>query len=476
LSAGPGPRWQTKLATAIHARAALRDGVAYVGTSGGEFHAIAMTDGRFKWTFAAGRGVFGEALATDDAVYFACDNGYLFKLDRAKGKELWRYDLGDERAAHPAAPARRQQRRLRLGFLATMDNFVYALDRESGQIIWRWQMPDAGSTSSDGGGQYRPHITMLDGISLDQLRTFIAAADEGSFSAAGRRLKRAQSVVSLTLANLEAQLGVKLFDRRARFPVLTDHGRALLADARAVTSLADLFKAQAKSLAGGLEPELSVIADVMLPTSIFTAAVAAFQQQFPSTLLRLDVESSALVEPVLSGRCALGIVGSWSVAPPQLTRERLLAVQLPMVVAPQHPLARHRKPIPMAALSEYIQLVHTDVSDRARGPSSVLSSRMWRLSHLGAKHAFLRAGFGFGSLPLHVVEQDLASGALVQIAIEDALPEDRSVVMSAVYRTDSPPGPAGRWFIDRLKSEDQLQRNRAGRAPKRAASRARRKR
>jgi DNA-binding transcriptional LysR family regulator len=89
------------------------------------------------------------------------------------------------------------------------------------------------------------------GVSLDQLRTFIAAADEGSFSAAGRRLKRAQSVVSQTLANLEGELGVRLFDRSARFPVLTDQGRALLADARAVAGSVELFKARAMSLAGG---------------------------------------------------------------------------------------------------------------------------------------------------------------------------------------------------------------------------------
>jgi len=76
---------------------------------------------------------------------------------------------------------------------------------------------------------------MLDGVSLDQLRTFIAAADEGSFSAAGRRLRRAQSVVSQTLANLEWQLGVKLFDRSAPPPLLTDQGGALLADARTVS-------------------------------------------------------------------------------------------------------------------------------------------------------------------------------------------------------------------------------------------------
>ncbi len=64
---------------------------------------------------------------------------------------------------------------------------------------------------------------------------------------------------------------------------------------------------------------------------------------------------------------------------------------------------------------------------------------------------FLRAGFGFGFMPLHVVEADLASGALVQIAAEEAPPEGHAILMSAIYRTDSPPGPAGRWIIDHLK-------------------------
>src|SRR5437773_11773562 len=69
-------------------------------------------------------------------------------------------------------------------------------------------------------------MVMLDAITLDQLRTFIAAVDEGSVSAAGRKLRGAQSVVSQTLANLEAQLGVKLFDRSARYPRLTEEGAA----------------------------------------------------------------------------------------------------------------------------------------------------------------------------------------------------------------------------------------------------------
>ncbi len=96
---------------------------------------------------------------------------------------------------------------------------------------------------------------MLDGVSLDQLRTFIAAVDEGSFSAAGRRLGRAQSAVSQTLAALEAQLGVMLFDRGGRLPVLTEPGRALLAEARVAAAGMDRLKARAKSLTAGLETD-----------------------------------------------------------------------------------------------------------------------------------------------------------------------------------------------------------------------------
>ena len=114
---------------------------------------------------------------------------------------------------------------------------------------------------------------MLDAFTLDQLRTFIVAADEGSFSAAARKLNRAQSVVSQTLANLEGQLGVRLFDRSERYPRLTDEGRSLLTDARVVADNIDGFKARARAMREGLEPELGVSMDVMYPMdSIVRAA------------------------------------------------------------------------------------------------------------------------------------------------------------------------------------------------------------
>jgi DNA-binding transcriptional LysR family regulator len=296
---------------------------------------------------------------------------------------------------------------------------------------------------------------MLDGLSLDQLRTFIAAADEGSFSAGGRRLRRAQSVVSQTLANLEAQLGVKLFDRSSRSPVLTSQGVALLAEARAVVSRMDVFKARAKGLSDGLEPELSVVVDVVFPLERLTSAVAAFQEKFPATPLRLYVEAlGAVLQPVIEGRCAFGVMGSLPTAPPELTREHLLNVGWAFVVSPKHPLASIKGSIPARVLAQHRQLVLTDRSELSQGKEfGVLSSSTWRLADLGAKHAFLRAGLGWGGMPVDAIKRDLANRSLVKIRIED-LPEGHLVMaMSAVFRADTPPGPAGRWLIERLKSK-----------------------
>jgi len=104
-------------------------------------------------------------------------------------------------------------------------------------------------------------------------------------------------------------------------------------------------------------------------------------------------------------------------------------------------------------LAQHRQLVLTDRSELSHGKEfGVYSANTWRLADLGAKHAFLRAGLGWGGMPVGAIESDLANRSLVEIRIED-LPEGHLVMaMSAVFRTDKPPGPAGRWLIERLKS------------------------
>jgi DNA-binding transcriptional LysR family regulator len=303
---------------------------------------------------------------------------------------------------------------------------------------------------------------MLDGVTLDQLRTFIAAVEQGSFSAAGRKLRRAQSVVSQTLANLEGQLGVTLFDRRARYPTLTEDGRALLENARAVADEMDGLKARAKTLREGLEPELSLSIDVMYPMDELTTAVAKFRVTFPHTPLRLYVEVlGAVIEPVLQGTCQIGIVGSLPALPDAMHSELLLDVPLLTVVAPAHPLAKYKGVVPLSELQRHVQLVLTDRSTLSNGQSyGVFSKNIWRLADMGARHAFLRAGFGFGNMPQFMVEDDITAGKLRVIRIQ--MPSNLKPIMPmrAVYRNDAPPGPAGRWLIQHLKGRSQTSKKR----------------
>ncbi|MBZ5763280.1 LysR family transcriptional regulator [Rhizobium sp. VS19-DR104.2] len=294
---------------------------------------------------------------------------------------------------------------------------------------------------------------MLDGLSLDQLRTFVAAADEGSFSAAGRRLRRTQSAVSETIANLEAQLAVMLFDRTGRYPRLTAQGNALLVDARSVVSAVDGMKARAKGIAGGLEPELSAVIDVFFPISVIADVSHEFRREFPATPLRLYVEAlGGAVQPLIDGRASFGLVVSLPTLPSGLVGEGLASVEFVMVAASTHPLAAYEGLIPRQDLARHVQLVLADRTDLSAGREcGVMSPLIWRLADLFAKHAFLISGLGWGGMPLHAVRKHIEEGRLVQLSIQDIPPGGLKLPMSAVYRVDAPPGPAGRWMIDRLK-------------------------
>jgi len=294
---------------------------------------------------------------------------------------------------------------------------------------------------------------MLDGVSLDQLRTFITAADEGSFSAASRKLHRAQSVVSDTIGNLEDQIGVALFDRSSRYPKLTPAGTLLLADARNIVTNVDLLKARAKGMALGLEPELTIVVDVFYPIDAITQVAHEFRAHYPGVALRIYVEAlGAAIQPVLDGRCSIGVIGSLPIIPKIFTNERLGSIAYFMVAATHHPLAAYKGKIPKEELSKHTQIVLTDRSDLSSGREmGVISPATWHLADLFAKHSFLLNGLGWGGMPLHIVARDLQEQRLVLLPIEDVPPDGLSMTMSAVWQTRSPPGPAGRWFIERLK-------------------------
>jgi len=113
---------------------------------------------------------------------------------------------------------------------------------------------------------------------LDQLRVFLTVVDVGSFAGAARKLGRATSVVSYSIANLETQLGVELFDREStRKPQLTEAGRTVWSEARTISNGVNNLRAKVRGLLEGLESEVHLVLDVMLPASRVTDALKAFR-------------------------------------------------------------------------------------------------------------------------------------------------------------------------------------------------------
>jgi DNA-binding transcriptional LysR family regulator len=285
---------------------------------------------------------------------------------------------------------------------------------------------------------------------LDQLRIFLAVVDEGSFNGAARKLNRAVSVISYGIVNLEAQLGVTLFEREgSKKPRLTEAGQAVLSEARGISNEVDGLRAKVRGLLEGLEPEVALAVDVLVPSQRVASILREFQFAFPTVALRLHAEAlGAIAALVLDGTAQLGIGGPIIADDRAFERIAAGSVELIPVAAPNHALAQLKEPTPGAARS-YTQLVLTDRSPLTEGRDfGVMGSRTWRLADLGAKHALLLEGIGWGNMPREMVEADLASGRLVELRLPDH--RGGNYALSALWRRDLPPGPATRWLLDRF--------------------------
>ena len=235
-------------------------------------------------------------------------------------------------------------------------------------------------------------------------------------------------------------------------PNLTDAGRAVLSDSRGLAIALDGLLAKARGLTQGLEAEVSLVVDVMLPAKRLVRALDEFRKKFPTVALRLQVEAlGAVTHTVIGGTAAFGVSGPLELASDLLTRGPAGSVKLVPVAAPDHPLALMPGLVSAGIARDHIQLVLTDRSALTEGRDfGVVAVKSWRLADLGAKHALLLAGMGWGNMPKPMVSEDLKRGRLVELKIETS--NAGAYPFHTVYRSDTPPGPAASWLMERLAS------------------------
>lgn len=317
---------------------------------------------------------------------------------------------------------------------------------------------------------------MLDGVTLDQMRVLVAIAEEGSFRKGAARVRRAQSAVSHAIANLEEQLGVRLFDRSTLRPSMTPAGRALLEDARGVLLKVDVMRARARGFEQGLETELSMVVDTLFPLPIIATALKALRESFPTVRLRLSVEPlGGPLAALRDRRCMLAVMAGEDFIDPRIERERVLSFPVVAVAARAHPLALRAKGNEAVSASElggHVQVVLEDPTDLSEGRDfGVLSPQTVRVGTQDAKRALILAGVGWGRLPRWSVESELDTGHLVPLRTSSWGPTGAtSVDAYLAWRLDQSLGLAARRLRELLlppKSQGDSQ----GKPPARAGTR-----
>lgn len=306
---------------------------------------------------------------------------------------------------------------------------------------------------------------MLHGLTLDQMRVFLAVAETGSFRSAAIRLSRVQSAVSHAIANLEAQLGVTLFDRSARRPRLSDVGAALLPDIRTLLVKVDAVQARARSLNQGVELDLAIGVDPQFPQGILGEALRSWREAYPMVGIRLQATPlGASIDALRSSRCDLAIAGTDQVDA-SIELEHLIDVRRAAVAARSHPLAAlASRPFDAASLADHLQIVVEDTSELTNARDyGVIAPMVWRVADNLTKRTLIEAGVGWGSLPLWMIEGPLESGALVRLPVAAHAKCGETLLRTFLARrADRPFGPAALAFRDALRTSLGYGFDRAG--------------
>jgi DNA-binding transcriptional LysR family regulator len=297
---------------------------------------------------------------------------------------------------------------------------------------------------------------MIDPLTLDQMRILVAVADAGSFSAAARKLDRVQSAISQSIQTLETTLRLTLFDRSGKTPRLTDAGRALVGDARALIAAAQAIRARAEGMADDVEPELTLAVDSMFPIPLLMESLKALRVAFPQLPATVFTEALGGAEQRLrDGAARLAIYTVTPSAPPDLVSEFMIRIAMWPVVAADHPLAALPGPLTRETLEPHVQLVLTDRTALTQNwVGGIVSRHLWRFADLATRLDFLLAGFGWCNMPSHMVAEYITTGRLKKLEIANR--EDVALPIYIVHERGRAPGRAGRWLIadlrERLKS------------------------
>lgn len=303
----------------------------------------------------------------------------------------------------------------------------------------------------------------------DSVQVFLSVLDRGSFSAAARSLSRVPSAVSMTIAHLEAELDVQLFDRSGREPRPTAAARALEPQARLLAGQLQQLNAQALALTQGLEERLTLAIAPELLAAHWIQPLAALAQEHP--LLQVEVLAAPQVDALAllhSGRAQLALAFERPSIDGREGFQEVGTETLVAVIAPEHPVitsartvatARGQDPASALLREEHLtttrQIVVASRDLAQTDPRFVFARHHWRTDNHLAALGLIEAGLGWGWQPRALVQSRIEAGRLMEMPFEN-LSNGTALWVDVVWSKERPLGLGAARFVALMRDSMAL--------------------
>lgn len=286
-------------------------------------------------------------------------------------------------------------------------------------------------------------------LSLDNLEAFVAAAEHGSFSAAGRALGKVQSAVSSAVANLEIDVGVSLFDRSGKYPRLTSEGEVLLREAQLILARCGDFVNRAGSFQERVDARIRIGIDEIIPATFLLRVFEQFHQTYPETELEILYGSLTDIENLVKDdRVDLGVLAPVRIPSNNLMSRLVSYMSFCLVVDSGHPLAA-LDAVTAADLNAYRQLLITSRGGEHEPEEAIFSHCPWKIESTVMIHNLVRQGVGYSYLPSYIVKQDMEAGTLVELQLRGQEPQ-RQFPVYLIWPRGKGYGRSLQWLMESL--------------------------
>ncbi|BDM64071.1 LysR family transcriptional regulator [Shewanella sp. NFH-SH190041] len=289
-------------------------------------------------------------------------------------------------------------------------------------------------------------------ITLKQLMVFDAIARTGQVARAAEQLNLSSPATSMALAELEKQLGARLFERRSNKLQLNAQGSLLLPLAADVLERVDQIEHAFSQQGSGLRGTLTVSASSTIGNYLLAPAAVAFSRTYPDAQVQLDIcNTREVIDAVAQGRSELGFIEGHCLDR-RLTVEGWFGDTLSVFAAPDHPLAGQEVTISSLGAARWI------LREEGSGTREIfISAAMGQGLYPDVAFSFtgqeavkqaVRQGGSLGVLSSLTLEQAFARGELVPVSVPSLQLKRPFYIISHKGRRGSALGRAYRSFCD----------------------------